>query len=52
MNICPGNQLKTQFSIETETLFELSANAKSMVMKLFHNTVGVNGAGIFLRYCL
>lgn len=52
MSIYPNNQLKSQFSIETETLFELSTNAKSMVIKLFHNTVGVNKATIFLRYCL
>lgn len=52
MSICPSNWVKSQFSIETETLFELSTNAKSMVIKLFHDTVGVNKATIFLSYCL
>lgn len=43
MSLCPSNQLKTPISvfIEIETVFELTTNAKSMVVKLFHNTVGV-----------
>lgn len=43
MSLCPSNQLKTPISvfIEIETVFELTTNAKSMVIKPFHNTVGV-----------
>lgn len=38
MSLCPSNQLKSPILIEIETVFELSTNAKSMVIKLFHNT--------------
>lgn len=33
-------------------MFGLSTNAKSMVIKLFHNTVGVNKATIFFKTLL
>lgn len=52
MSICPSNRLKSLFSVEAETLFELSTNVKSMVIKLFCKTVGVSKATIFLRYSL
>lgn len=47
MSLCPSNQLKTPVSIEIETVFELSTNARSMVIKLFHNAMGVTKATIF-----
>lgn len=52
MSLCPSNQLKTPIFIfiEIETVFELTTNAKSMVIKLFHNTVGVNKATIFFFF--
>lgn len=52
MSLCPSNQLKPPIFTEIKTVFELSTNGKSMVIKLFHNAVGVNKATIFLRHCL
>lgn len=52
MSLCPSNQLKPPIFIEIGTVFKLSTNAKSMVIKLFHNTVGVNKATIFFETLL
>lgn len=52
MSLRPSNQLKTPIFIEIETVFKLSTKAKSMIIKLFHNTVGVNKATIFFETLL